>query len=370
MNPAKTRSDPRKVYINSISKLISSSLKMIFTGIRIWSILLLSIILYFTASCNNDPVQPTTHPDADSLNLRGDLDIPNEIVSTDSAFYNHNGKILDAVCYGPFRDGQGPGSELANYQIKEDLLIMEKHWDAFRMYITDYNAKKVLKVLSENSIDLKVMLGVWISGNDPEDNAKQVQNAIKLANAYPEIVMAISCGNEIFGLPGSDIFVSNKSEIIGYLNDMKDRTNVPVTINDIYFVWTNDYYSDVVAAVDFLTIHLYGQWSNIPLENTITHIDDIVHQFWKKFPGKEIVIGETGWTTNKNTGQFGPVANETSQKIFYEQCQAWSALNKVTVFYFEAFDERWKGDTDTEAETNWGLYYANRTPKLVFQKEN
>jgi hypothetical protein len=75
-----------------------------------------------------------------------------------------------------------------------------------------------------------------------------------------------------------------------------------------------------------------------------------------------------GSFTSKNSGQFSPVADEVSQKQFYTQCQQWSDLNEVPIFYFEAFNERWKGATATEAETNWGFYYADRTPKLVFQE--
>ena len=88
-----------------------------------------------------------------------------------------------------------------------------------------------------------------------------------------------------------------------------------------------------------------------------------------QYPQKQILITETGWTTSKNPGQFTPltIADEVSQKQFYTQCQQWSNLNKTPVFYFEAFNERWKGATSTEAETNWGFYYANRMPKMVFQ---
>jgi exo-beta-1,3-glucanase (GH17 family) len=343
------------------------NLNMVPAKKRCCNIFLILTFIFFIVSCtkDGDPIIPDPSTDIDSLNFQDDVD-SFVLHRTDSAFFNDD-KILNAVCYGPFRNGQGPGSTLSKSQIKEDLLIMEKHWDAFRLYITDRNAEHILNGIAENGIDIKVMLGVWISGNAPKDNATQVENAIALANTYPDIVQAISCGNEIFGLSGSDIFVSDKSEIIGYLNDMRARTQVPVTIDDIYFVWTDEYYSDVVAALDFITIHLYGQWSNIPLENTVDYIDEVMHDLWKKFPEKEIVIGETGWTTSKNPGQFGPVADEASQKQFYEACQAWSKLNKVTVFYFEAFNERWKGDTSTEAETNWGFYYADRTPKLVFQ---
>jgi len=347
-----------------------NNLNKVFTKKRFSSILLILASIYFIIGCtNNDPLNPDPSADPDSLNFQDDSDAF-KLHNTDSAFYNADGKIVNAVCYGPFRNGQGPGSMILKNHLREDLLIMEKHWDALRLYITDENAQNILKVISGNGIDIKVMLGVWISGNAPQDNAEQVENAIHLANTYPEIVQAISCGNEIFGLPGSDIFVTDKSEIIGYLNDMRDRTDVPVTIDDIYFVWTNDYYSDVVAALDFITIHFYGQWSNIPPDNTVPAIDEIMHEMWEKYPDKEIVIGETGWTTSKKQGQFGPVADEASQKQFYEACQEWSALNKVTVFYFEAFNERWKGDASTEAETNWGFYYADRTPKLVFQSQN
>lgn len=36
---------------------------------------------------------------------------------TGSVFYNNNGKIINAVCYGYFRDGQAPGSILTEAQI-------------------------------------------------------------------------------------------------------------------------------------------------------------------------------------------------------------------------------------------------------------
>ena len=282
---------------------------------------------------------------------------------TGPIFYNNNGKIINAVCYGYFRDGQAPGSILTETQIKEDLLIIKNNWDAIRLYSTDDNSEKILKVIFDNNIDLKVSLGIWISGNTPIDNASQVDIAIAQANAYPNIVQAVSCGNEI-----SNIYISNKDEITGYLNKIHEKTTVPVTIDDVYAVWLDPKYSDLVMLLDFLAIHIYGQWSNVPLENTISYIDGSFNELKIYFPQKQILITETGWTTSKNAGQFNPVADEVSQKQFYTECQKWSNSNKVPIFYFEAFNERWKGATSTEAETNWGFYYANRTPKLVFQE--
>lgn len=290
-------------------------------------------------------------------------------IFTGPIFYNNNGKIINAVCYGPFRDGQAPGSVLTETQIKEDLLIIKNHWDAIRLYISDDNSEKILKVITDNNIDLKVLLGIWISGKTPIDNASQVDRAIALTNAYRSIVQAVSCGNEIFISPESDIYVSNKDEIVGYLNKIHDQTTAPVTIDDLYLVWLDPKYNDLVKLQDFLAIHIYGQSDNVSLEQTVSFIDDKINELKTLFPQKQILITETGWTTSKNDGQFNPltIADEVSQKQFYTQCQLWSNSNKIPIFYFEAFNERWKGVTATEAETNWGFYYANRMPKLVFQ---
>jgi exo-beta-1,3-glucanase (GH17 family) len=137
----------------------------------------------------------------------------------------------------------------------------------------------------------------------------------------------------------------------------------------LYLVWLDPKYGDLVTLQDFLAIHIYGQSDNVSLEQTISFIDDKINELKTLFPQKQILITETGWTTSKNAGQFNAltIADEVSQKQFYTQCLQWSNSNKIPVFYFEAFNERWKGATATEAETNWGFYYANRTPKLVFQ---
>jgi len=52
---------------------------------------------------------------------------------------------------------------------------------------------------------------------------------------------------------------------------------------------------------------------------------------------------------------------------------AWVDRDRVISFYFEAFDENWKGGFDGEnpldkAEKHWGVYRADRTPKKLLQE--
>ena len=79
-----------------------------------------------------------------------------------------------------------------------------------------------------------------------------------------------------------------------------------------------------------------------------------------------MAILEAGWaTTAVNSARAG----ETQQKRYYYELMDWAEANNTTVFFFEAFDEPWKGNPDNPngAEKHWGLYFEDRTPKAVLQ---
>jgi exo-beta-1,3-glucanase (GH17 family) len=82
-----------------------------------------------------------------------------------------------------------------------------------------------------------------------------------------------------------------------------------------------------------------------------------------------VIITEAGWTTASNGRGIEPWnANEDLQAHYYEQLLAWTTQEKILTFVFEAFDEPWKGSSDPlEPEKHWGLFYVDRTPKLVMK---
>ncbi len=42
----------------------------------------------------------------------------------------------------------------------------------------------------------------------------------------------------------------------------------------------------------------------------------------------------------------------------------WSEEEQITIFFFEAFDEPWKGSNDAnEPEKHWGIYDVHRKIK-------
>jgi exo-beta-1,3-glucanase (GH17 family) len=90
-----------------------------------------------------------------------------------------------------------------------------------------------------------------------------------------------------------------------------------------------------------------------------------------KHPGRTIVLGETGWATRRSdAGEQGLLIKgrlgEEEQAVFHAAFREWVRRERVPSFFFEAFDENWKGgDHPDEVEKHWGLYRADRSPKAA-----
>jgi hypothetical protein len=74
-----------------------------------------------------------------------------------------------------------------------------------------------------------------------------------------------------------------------------------------------------------------------------------------------IVIGETGWKAVPVGGEYER-AHPVNQQIFFNLLSAWrmSGTGPKNIFWFEAFDEPWKGGDD-----GWGLFNVSRQARYV-----
>ena len=51
-----------------------------------------------------------------------------------------------ALCYSGFRQGQHPGGKFPTYnEVKEDLLLLNKHWKYLRLYDCDQHSETVIE---------------------------------------------------------------------------------------------------------------------------------------------------------------------------------------------------------------------------------
>ena len=295
--------------------------------------------------------------------------------------------IGTGVSYGPHREGQHPtGEQPTREQLREDLHIMSQHWNMLRVYGARGAAETLLQIIREEKLNMRIMVGAWIDSEAIYDesgvvikprpeaiaaNHEEVATAIRLANEYPDLVAAISIGNE------TQVFWSfhktATANLIEYVRLSRAQTNVPVTVCDDYLYWLTPESRNLARELDFVVMHVYPLWRGQQLDNAMPFTQAEYAKVTAMHPDRLIVIGEAGWATSRlNHGQQAELmkgkAGEDEQVVYYNAFTKWTRDARIPTFYFEAFDEPWKGGNDpAEAEKHWGLYNADRTPKKALR---
>jgi exo-beta-1,3-glucanase (GH17 family) len=300
------------------------------------------------------------------------------------------GEVM-AMSYSGFREGQHPdrgagANNPSEEEILEDLQILVDHdFRLIRMYDSKENTLTTLELIREHDLPIKVLLGIWLDAeisnhegcpwlDDPIpesklasntiENGEEIERAIGLANEYEDIVVAINVGNEAL-VEWNDHMVSLE-RVIDYVKYVQRSTAQPVTVADNYEWWIADG-APLAEVVDFLGVHTYPAWEQKTIDEGLSYTIENIERVHKALPDKPIAILEAGWATTAE--EFGGQASEENQARYYREILAWAQEVNMTVFFFEAFDEPWKGNPDNAdgAEKHWGIFYVDRTPKLVMQ---
>lgn len=305
-------------------------------------------------------------------------------------FNKYKVPFAQAICYSGFRDGQQPGGISPSYEeIKEDLLLLQNDWKYLRLYDCDEHAQTVIEVIQKEKFEFKLMLGVYIVAEmnnhgcpwnggvydeeQLEENKKlndiKVERLIEWANKFPEIISSVSLGNEAC-VDWTDHFVPVE-RVISFAKKVKARIKQPITFCENYVPWLN-YLKPLVEHIDFISIHTYPVWEYKHIHEAVEYTIANYEMVAKQFPDVPVVITEAGWATNSNgRGIHSEHVNEMNQKIYFDDLMEWAAKNNILIYFFEAFDEKWKGSDDPlEPEKHWGLFKSDRSPKFVVENKS
>ena len=296
------------------------------------------------------------------------------------------GEVM-AVAYSGFREGQHPdrGDGAVNpsrEEILEDLEILVEHdFRLIRLYDAGENSATTLELIREHDLPIRVLQGIWLQAeisnhegcpwlDEPIPDAElaantlanlaEIQRGIDLANEFGEIVVAVNVGNEAL-VEWNDHMVSVEN-VITYVERVKKAVDQPVTVADNYEWWIKDG-APLAEVVDFLGVHTYPAWEEKTIDEALAYTIENMERVQAALPGKPMAILEAGWATT--AVEFGERASESNQARYYRELDGWATEANVTVFFFEAFDEPWKGNPNNPrgAEKHWGLFFVDRTPK-------
>lgn len=290
-------------------------------------------------------------------------------------------------------------------------------------------AANLVKVISEMkkedpNFEMFVMLGAWVDcknafytndaepdhDQENEENPAEIARAVELASQYPDVIKIIAVGNEAMVKWATSYYVQPGVILkwVNHLQGLKEEGKLPkdlwITSSDNFASWGGggeEYHvedlNELIRAVDFISMHTY------PMHDTHYQPD-----FWLKTEAnhddlsdmekidaamlrsknyaimqyeavkayvdslgveKPIHIGETGWAT-KSTGYYGPegskACDEYKEAIYYKHMRDWTNEEGLSCFYFEGFDEPWKGGPNPgNSEKHFGLFTVEGKAKYA-----
>jgi len=378
------------------------------------TLILLSIVLVFMMSCNE--------------NMKDKKPSEQKIKKVTAKDILGNSDYL-AISYGGYR-AKTRNVQPTIVELKDDLKILSamgiKIIRTYNVQLSLPHASNILKAITElksedPNYEMYVMLGAWIDclnawtdqpmnhNIESPNNAAEIDRAVALANQYPDIVKVLAVGNEAMVKWATSYFVQPKVILkwVKYLQNLKKENKLSkdlwVTSSDNFASWGgggDEYHVEdlnkLIQAVDFLSVHTYPMhdthyrpefWLNTEGLEGKTDMEKIEismlrakkyammqYENVKKYMeslgvNKPIHIGETGWASfsSDHFGTNGSKASdEYKEALYYKYMIDWTNEAGISCFYFEGFDEPWKGgDNSGDSEKHFGLFTVDGKAKYA-----
>lgn len=251
--------------------------------------------------------------------------------------------------------GQRPPVDPAD--IERELTQISRWTDCVRVYSSDARQEQVVPMAAK--LGLKVLLGAWINSH-PDTSHADLDRAIALAKKYPHTVKALVVGNEVLTVKEMPI-----ADLLPYLDEARRRSPVPVTIAEVWSIWLDN--PELVDHVDFIGAHILPYWDGAPasMEKALTFVEESLSKLEQRFPGKDILIAETGWpSAGRAKGGLAPGVVEQSR--FVRAVAAMADRHHWSYNIVESYDQPWKRYPEGLVGGTWGLFDSLGKPKFSF----
>jgi len=269
---------------------------------------------------------------------------PREQAALASEFHSIFQAGVHGLCFSPYLEGQKPGDQIDEAQIRARLQIVRPHARWVRSFSCTDGHEQTPRIAHE--LGIKTLVGAWL-GTDREINERELQGVIKVAQAGHADIVAV--GNEV--LLREDL---SEDELLACIQRVKDALpGVPVGYVDAYYLFEK--HPRVTAACDVILTNCYPFWEGCPREQAVAYMQDMVGRTVAVAGGKRVVVSETGWP-DQGSAFHGAVPSVQGAMRYFVDTQHWAERDGVEVFWFAAFDEAWKVGAEGDVGAYWGLW--------------
>jgi glucan 1,3-beta-glucosidase len=267
------------------------------------------------------------------------------------------GSRLPCVSYAPSRHDGAARRPLTEAQVRHDLALLAQRTGCVRTYTVSEGFDRVPGVAQE--LGLQVLLGLWI-GRDDAHNAREIERGIRLAREHRAAIRAIVVGNEVLLR-----HEQSPAALARYLRQVARASATPVTYADVWAFWLR--HRELARDVSFVTVHVLPYWDDRPIanRNVIPYVERLHERLQQAFPGKAVLVGETGWPSAGRPR--GPAATgRVEQARYLREFTQLAARRGFDFNVIEAFDQPWKIAHEGTVGGHWGLYDRHAQPKFAW----
>jgi len=159
--------------------------------------------------------------------------------------------------------------------------------------------------------------------------------------------------------------IMTAAELAGYVQRVRVFIANPVLTVGTSESWQHWLQTPELAkSCDFVGAHIFPYWSGIPVDAAVDEIDRRYDALKTAFPGKAIVISETGWPSAGPTIK-GAAPSINTQEQFARAFLARAAAKTYDYNFAEAFDQPWKGKGIVGMTgASWGVFGEKREAKI------
>lgn len=258
---------------------------------------------------------------------------------------------MHGLCFSPYMEGQEPGDQLSEDQIRRRLSIIKPYTSWVRSFSTTEGNELIPQIAKE--MGMQTLVGAWL-GDDAEINQKEVDGLIQLANDGFVDVAAV--GNEV--MYRKDL---TEAELLDFIYKAKRAIkDVPVGYVDAYYEFGAR--PAITEACDVILANCYPFWEGCHVDYSLVYMKDMYYQALSAAQDKRVIITETGWPS-QGTALHGALPSDENFLKYFINTQKWSKEENIEIFYFSSFDEAWKVGDEGDVGAYWGIWDKNEKLK-------
>jgi exo-beta-1,3-glucanase (GH17 family)/cellulose synthase/poly-beta-1,6-N-acetylglucosamine synthase-like glycosyltransferase len=263
---------------------------------------------------------------------------------------------IQGFAYSPYQADQAPiwNKHPSIEDIESDLALLSGKTNAIRTYSVEKTLGEIPRLA--NKYDINVALGAWVDEKE-EKTRKEILNMLNISVRSRNVVRII-VGNEVL-LRGDIPY----KKLVKYLDMARRQTDIPVSTAEPPHIWKK--YPHLVDHVDYICVHLLPYWEGIALKDARAFVVNSINELKQLYPDKPIVIGEVGWPSNGRSIK-GAVASPANEATFLRRFLERADEENYIYYLMEAFDQKWKRETEGDVGAYWGVYDVERKPKFQF----